>query len=68
MSSSRAPISSARRSRSEFRDTGADRLDAEHQMVVGTGDDPHEALLGRFGQRTAIGGKGVLADPISRPA
>ena len=63
MSSSRAPISSARpKAADKFRHALPDRLDAEHQMVVGARDDAHETVLAEHRHGAAVGGKGNSAD------
>ena len=63
MSSSRAPISMRQAEGGrQFRHALPDRLDAEHQMVVGARDDADEAVLAELGHRAAIGGEGEQAD------
>ena len=61
ISSSRAPISSARPKAPASSETPAPTAcDAEHQVVVGARRHAHEAVLGRQRQRPAVGLEGEL--------
>src|SRR3954468_320039 len=47
----------------EFGDAVTDRLNAQHEVVVGPGDDADEALLGILRQGPAIRSEGELPEP-----
>ena len=51
----RAHLQRQRERRRQFAHPGADRLHAEHDMVVGARDDAHEAVVALQRQRAAAG-------------
>ena len=51
----RAHLERQAEGRRQFRHALPDRLDAEHQMVVGARDDADEAVLAEHGHRAAVG-------------
>src|SRR3989338_348402 len=59
---SRPHLDRQREARRKLGYAGADRLDAEYEMIVGAGDDADEAILALAGHRPAVCPEGKLPD------